>query len=182
MLVDFKAPTPAPTMPHPIPEGIDGVILMCNSTSNESKMALFAMQGLMALRVSEARGITHRHIDTVERVMIVRGKGDKTRHVMLSNRAWEYIEPGYKLSIHTDAPIVDLSDRGARKAVTAMGRKLKFKRPISSHDLRATCATEMFNRTSNIRATQELLGHSSLNTTQIYTAVSRDTMREGLEF
>lgn len=155
---------------------------MCESTSMPSQKALYALQGMAGLRISEARSLYHYHFDLDDMTMTVRGKGDKTRIVPIAKSAWPYIKEAYEVSLATGAPLVDLSDRGARKAVTAMGKRLKFKRTISSHDLRATGATYLYDRTKDIRVVQDFLGHSSPVTTQIYTAASMDAMREGLEF
>jgi len=57
-----------------------------------------------------------------------------------------------------------------------------LKRSISSHDLRSTFATHVNNTTNNIRLVQELLGHESLNTTQMYTAVFLEDARKAVEF
>ncbi len=169
-------------MPHPLPEGIEGVKLMCQSTNDPSKRALFALQGMAGLRVSEARSLHSDNIDIQDMMLTVRGKGDKTRAVPISNSAWPFVLDAYKASLESGMPLVNLSDRGARKAVTAAGHALGFKRDISSHDLRATGATHLYNQTKDIRVVQEFLGHASSVTTQVYTGISIDAMRKGLEF
>lgn len=155
---------------------------MCEWANDPNKKALFALQGMAGLRVSEARSITSDSIDVQDMMLRVRGKGDKTRLVPISKSAWPYIAEAFLISQETGSPIVNLSDRGARKAVTAAGRALGFKREIASHDLRATGATHLYDKTKDIRVVQEFLGHSSSVTTQLYTGVSMDSMRKGLEF
>lgn len=182
ILKDFSAPKPAKAKPHPLKGGVRSVMAMCEASGNTHTKALFALQGLLGLRVSEARSIKPEHFDLIRMTLTVRGKGDKERIVPVTRTAWMYIDPAYSRASVEGGRLVELSDRGARKAVTAMGQRLDFDRPISSHDLRATCATELLNRTGNIRAAQELLGHSSVTTTEIYTDVSQDDIRRGLEY
>lgn len=182
ILEDFKAPTVTKSKPHPIPEGTKGVLAMCEAAPSLSHRALFALQGLMGLRVSEALDIEPKHFDLDHMTLTVRGKGDKTRVVPISQTAWRYLDAAHAAARVAGGRLVPLSDRGARMAVTRTGETLGFSRPISSHDLRATCATALFNKTGNIRAAQELLGHASITTTEVYTGVSEDLIREGLEF
>ena len=65
-----------------------------------------------------------------------------------------------------------MGDRSARALITRLGERAGLRRAIASHDLRATFATEVYNRTRDMRLVQELLGHSRLSTTQKYTQVS----------
>lgn len=180
-LSDYITPTPARSIPHPLPEGISGVERMMSAATSASHTALFAMQGLLGMRVSEARSIMPRNIDLDERTITIRGKGDKTRVVPLTPKAWEQIKDAYERACRDGGPIVALSDRGARYAVTRTGARVDLRRSISSHDLRATTATAVFDKTKDIRLVQEMLGHASSKTTELYTHVGIDKMREGME-
>ena len=182
ILHDFKAPTPQKSQPHPIEEGVKGVVAMCESTQNAYLRALFALEGLLGLRISEALSMKPEHFDIENMSMTVRGKGDKTRIVPISTTAWLYIDPAYTLARQQGGKLVKMSDRGARLAITRTANELGFSKKVSSHDLRATCATAHHNKTGNIRATQELLGHASSHTTETYTLVTEKTIRDGLEF
>ena len=73
-----------------------------------------------------------------------------------------------------------MQDRGARNAIKNLGKRSGLRREVASHDLRATFATDLLNRGVNIRIVQELLGHSSVETTQIYTATTLEAMREAV--
>jgi len=66
--------------------------------------------------------------------------------------------------------------------ITLLGERAGLSRPIASHDLRATFGTAVFNKTGNLRTAQELLGHSSSATTEIYTGVDLKQMRDGVDF
>lgn len=180
---DYLPPTPARPTPHPLPEGIEGVFRMCEGAKDDQERALFAMQGLLGMRVSEARSIRPEHFDLNEMTVTVRGKGDVTRLIPVSDRAWAQLKSAYERArVMLGEPLVTMSDRQARYAITECGERLGFKRRISSHDLRATCATKMYEQTLDLRATQELLGHASSSTTERYTLVSMKSMREGLAF
>lgn len=180
LLSDYSLPTKQKPAPHPLPEGIDGVERMCAATGSYRLAALFALQGMLGLRVSEARSIHRSNFDTGQMMLTVRGKGDKERTIPVSARAWRWLERAYNEA--GAGALVSMPDRTARDAITKSGMQLGFARHISSHDLRATAGTALYNKTHDIRMVQEFLGHSSITTTQTYIGISTDAMREGLEF
>lgn len=113
----------------------------------------------------------------------IRGKGDKYRVVPVSKRCWRAISDAYISSMASgDKLLIHYSDRSARKCITTLGRKAKLARPISSHDLRATFATVVYDRTLNQRVVQELLGHAQGSTTELYIGVAQKAMAEGVDF
>jgi site-specific recombinase XerD len=77
--------------------------------------------------------------------------------------------------------VVGLKDRFARRVITELGVRAKLERHTSSHDLRATFATAVYDHTLDQRVVQELLGHSSGTTTEIYIGRSNDQMRKAVE-
>lgn len=190
-LSKYKAPKPAPPQPHPIPEGIDGVKAMIARTRNSQHKALCALTGLLGLRVGEAITVRPCDFNVSEMTLTVRGKGDKTRVVPVSDYAWQCIRLQYSKRIVGDGrrsfdagyqlPLVSLTNRGARKAITRHAKNAGLSRHVASHDMRATFATAAYQKSKDLRAVQELLGHASSVQTQVYTGVSMSTMREAAD-
>lgn len=183
VLEDYIAPTPGKPMPHPLPEGLDGVRRMIEQAKNHQQVALVALGGFVGLRISESLNITTDCFDLDAMMLTVRGKGDKTRVVPVSPVAWTNLVPAYALALsHPDKKLVDYKDRFARQVITNLGKRAKLQRKVSSHDLRATFATAAHDKTLNLRVVQELLGHASSQTTETYTGVGVAQMREAVQF
>lgn len=183
LFADYSAPVPGRSLPHPLPEGIEGVYRLIDVASTDSHRSLIALCGLFGCRVSEALGTKASNFMLDDMMLEIRGKGDKTRYVPISSRAWDVMAIQVTRSfIAGNTPVVGLKDRFARRVITNLGIKAGLQRHISSHDLRATFATEVYDRTLDIRLVQELLGHSSSQTTEIYTLVNQNKMRAAVEF
>lgn len=181
-LASYRSPKPAPATPHPIPEGIEGVRKMIKSTRNPRHRALCALTGLLGLRVNEAINVraddfTTRTVMidgqpiTVRELRVVYGKGGRQRDVPVSDAVWAHLERAVMIA-PPGRPIVPLTNRGARAAITRHGRNAKLSRRVSSHDMRATLATAAYDNSKDLRAVQEVLGHANSKTTQVYTNVS----------
>lgn len=182
ILRDYSIPTPAKGTPHPLPEGMEGVRRLIAATRNEKQQALIALCGYCGLRVSEALSVRPDDLDLHEMLLTIRGKGDKSRVVPVSSVCWSVIAVPYtRAACEGGREVVSLKDRFARRVITDLGRKAGLQRPIASHDLRATFATYIYDKTRDLRLVQELLGHSSSQTTEIYTLVGTKKMREAVE-
>lgn len=184
VLEDYIAPTPGKTIPHPIAEGAEGVRAMIERAKNYEQAAIVALGGFVGCRISESLSLRTYDFDTQTMQVTIRGKGDKTRVVPVSPEAWVNIQSSWVLAhSKSDNKLISYKDRFARQLVTNLGVRAGLKRKVSSHDLRATFATEALDRTGgNIRVVQELLGHESVETTEIYTGVSMSAMREAVQF
>lgn len=180
-LADYRAPTPARAEPHPIPEGIEGIHKMIMSSRNVRHRALVALCGLMGLRVGEAVNVRPEHFDLHEMTLKVRGKGDVERIVPVSELAWKHLERAYLDACDKGTTLTRLTNDGARKAIRRHGRNAGLSRPIASHDLRATLATAAYDKSKDLRAVQEVLGHSNPATTMRYTRVSMAAKRGAVE-
>ena len=141
------------------------------------------------LRVSEVCAIRLSDIDWERRRLIVRGKGSKQRVVPLSEPAVaalaEWQEDGR-------AEMADPSKAGDAMFVNLYGRPLNTQAvrrlvnrlastQTNPHALRHTFATHLLDGGADLRQVQELLGHSDLGSTQIYTHVSRDRLKKVVE-
>lgn len=178
-LSDYSAPDAGRSVPHPLPEGVAGVLSMIEVADGIEAKALIALCGLAGLRVHEALSIQPSAVDPELKLLNVRGKGDKTRPVPLGVTAWSYIFPAVVDALLNQKPvIVNLPDRTARDWVTRYGRLAELSRPVASHDLRATFATAAYRKSKDIRAVQELLGHASSSTTEGYIEVRLEEMRD----
>lgn len=140
------------------------------------------------LRVSEASGLDISDIDMDQRLVTVRqGKGGKDRIVPLGNEAKDalvrYFERRLELLKNsenkTEPKALFINHRGGRlttrsiaRVISARSLKAGTRTPASPHTLRHSCATHLLDEGADLRTIQEILGHSSLRTTQRYTHVS----------
>lgn len=178
---DYRLPSLPPPVPHALPAGMDGVRAMLAHADSGAARDLIALQGFAGLRVSEARALTRENIDNARNEIVVRGKGEKTRRVPISRELRQYLD-----AMPKTGKLVTLSDSGARVAVSRIaalaGVESADGGAVSSHDLRATFATEVYKRTKDILLVSRLLGHASTQTTQIYIANHREEMRAAVDF
>ncbi len=144
------------------------------------------------LRVSELCSLNREQVDLKRREFMVRGKGSKPRIVFLSKKAVECIEDYLKKRDDHLKPLFlnnlkgDILDYERRRLTTVsienIVRKYALKagiiKHVTPHTLRHSYATELLINGADIRSVQELLGHSSITTTQIYTHVTDKKLRE----
>lgn len=145
------------------------------------------------LRLSELRGIDRGDLDLISQQVKVRGKGRKERivpigdHAQLALRNYEAKrdELACRLGPRTDKRAFFLSSTGKRLGERAiqksMARWLDLiaeDSGLSTHSLRHTFATHMLDAGADLRAVQELLGHASISTTQIYTHTSVERLKQ----
>ncbi len=145
------------------------------------------------LRVSELINLQLSNINFKEGYIKVIGKGDKERLAPIGGRALKYLtiyinEVRNHQNIkkgHED--IVFLNNRGAkitRVMIFLIIQKLKevigLKKKISPHTFRHSFATHLIEGGANLRAVQEMLGHESINTTEIYTHLDKDYLRSNI--
>jgi integrase/recombinase XerC len=132
------------------------------------------------IRCGELVGLDLGEVDLESRMVRVRGKGDKERIVPFGRRAAdalrEYLSARDRARPRCSALFLNargtrLTDRSVRRLLAARIRKLALASRVSPHTLRHSFATHLLERGADLRAIQELLGHSSLSTTQRYTHV-----------
>ena len=138
------------------------------------------------LRVSELCGLRHEDLDLAQAQVRVWGKGSKQRLIPLSDpavvalRAWLQDHRGSFTTSDTPAAAVFLNQRGRAMTPRDVRRVIDRRSvvPTHPHALRHTFATHLLDGGADLRAVQELLGHADITTTQIYTHVSRERLRE----
>ena len=137
------------------------------------------------VRVSELVNIKINDIDFNNRKIVVCGKGNKERIVYYGEYAEEILKE-YLLThkknlnnyLFINSKGNKITDRGIRYIISNIVNKLSIKTHITPHVLRHTFATDMLNNGCDIKVVQELLGHSSLKATQIYTHVTNERLKE----
>jgi integrase/recombinase XerD len=152
--------------------------------------ALMALMYATGCRASEVCGITLRDIQLEEGYCRCVGKGNKERIVSLNPVARAAVEAYLKaerpsLVLHEDATIPLLVSRTGKalsritvwKLVKRYAARIGASREVSPHTLRHSFATHMLAGGAEIRALQELLGHASIRTTQIYTQVDHSRLK-----
>lgn len=180
-LATYKAPTVAAGIAHPIPGGIEAVMMMVEKARKPEHRVIIVLCGRLGCRSIEARRVRPKDFsyESDGTILLVHGKGDKTRRVPVPDDVLAILGPTI-LRTPPDKPLVSIVDRAARRAITRIGRRA-LDHHVASHDLRMTTGTAFYDQTKDLRATQELLGHASSDTTQGYTGVKISTIRDGLE-
>lgn len=153
--------------------------------------ALFELIYSCGLRISEACGLLLANVHLDEQIILVHGKGDKERLVPFGGRALEklkfYLEEVRPLLTKgKNIPEVFVNYKGeaiSRKGVWKRFKELEALSGVSAkvHTLRHSFATHLLQGGADLRSVQELLGHSDLATTQIYTHVTNEQLEKAHE-
>lgn len=144
------------------------------------------------LRVSELTNLNRDQVDLKRREFMVRGKGEKPRIVFLSNKSVQAIDKylasrneNFKPLFLNNLKVSILADEKRRLStvsVESIVRKYALKagiiKKVTPHTLRHSYATELLMNGADIRSVQEMLGHSSITTTQVYTHVTNKKLKE----
>ena len=142
-------------------------------------------------RISEAVGLDIDDIDLEQSAVLLTGKGSKQRIVPLGSFARAAVEDYLSVARPTltavagSGPAVFLNARGGRLSrqsawtvLTRAAARAGVDADVSPHTLRHSFATHLLDGGADVRVVQELLGHASVTTTQIYTLVTIDKLRE----
>jgi integrase/recombinase XerD len=190
----------APRVPQGIPKALDEEqveALLGAVTGNgplpQRDRALLETLYATGIRISEAVGLELGDLDLEDGLVRVLGKGDKERIVPMGRSARRvvgaYLADG-RLALRSarrrgaDSDAVFLNARGGRisrqacwSIVRSAGARVGLDAHLSPHVLRHSCATHMLDHGADLRVVQELLGHASISTTQVYTKVSPERLR-----
>ncbi len=198
---DPAAAVEPPRVPAGLPQAITeeevttllGAIAGDEPRARRDRALLEVLYGA-GVRISEAVGLSFGDVDLDSALLRVLGKGAKERIVPIGEPAVralvDWLGPGGRPELEPqrwarrgDADAVFLNARGGRLSrqgawavLRGHAAKVGLADRVHPHVLRHSCATHLLDHGADIRAVQELLGHASISTTQVYTLVSNDRL------
>jgi integrase/recombinase XerD len=193
-----KPPTPSRRLPKSL--SVDDVLALLDGAGGDSgtdgpltlrNRALLEVLYSTGARISEAVGLDVDDVDTHSRSVLLRGKGGKQRLVPIGRPAVSALD-AYLVRGRPDlarrgksTPAIFLNVRGGRlsrqsawQVLQDAAERAKISAAVSPHTLRHSFATHLLEGGADVRVVQELLGHASVTTTQIYTMVTVNALRE----
>lgn len=193
-----KPPTPARRLPKAL--GIDEVLALLEGAGGDSptdgpltlrNRALLELLYSTGARISEAVGLAVDDVDTQARSVLLHGKGGKQRLVPIGRPAVAALD-AYLVRGRPElarrgrgTPAIFLNSRGGQLSRQSAWQVLQdaaeragIGSAVSPHTLRHSFATHLLDGGADVRVVQELLGHASVTTTQIYTMVTANALRE----
>jgi len=195
-----KPPSPAKRLPKALPlSDVEAILEAAGSPGTTLALRDRALLELLygtGARISEAVGLDVDDLDDTDGTVLLRGKGGKERLVPIGSYAREavaaYLVRGRPelastraATIATTGGALFLNARGGRlsrqSAWTVLVKaadRAGVTRDVSPHTLRHSFATHLLDGGADVRVVQELLGHASVTTTQVYTLVTVDNLRE----
>ncbi len=183
-------------IPHPLTEAeVERLLaaVVCTDPVSLRDRALLEFLYATGARISEACGLSLGDVDRDNRLVRLFGKGAKERIVPFGRTAvaavgeWltsgrPHMEP-VRWARRDDQDAVFLNTRGARLSrqaawavVSKYGERVGLADKLSPHVLRHSCATHLLDHGADLRIVQEMLGHASISTTQVYTKVSQERL------
>ncbi len=146
------------------------------------------------LRVSELVGLNRDHVNTKRREFMVRGKGQKDRPVFIGASTAEHVQEYLRTRFDNLPPLFlsysrnntssmsgdyrRLSARSIQRIISRYARLAGITKHVSPHTMRHSFATDLLMNGADIRSVQSMLGHSNISTTQVYTHVTDEHLRE----
>jgi integrase/recombinase XerD len=197
--LDVETPRVPAGIPKPLSEADIEALLGAVSGDGPVPIrdrALLEVLYATGARVSEVVGLSIPDLDLDQRLVRLLGKGSKERIVPFGTAASTALEqwfgPGGRALMvpslwasRSDAEAVFVNSRGrrlSRQSVWAVvrdaARRAGLRVELSPHSLRHSCATHLLDHGADLRVVQELLGHASISTTQVYTRVSQERLLE----
>ncbi|SDU70697.1 site-specific tyrosine recombinase XerD [Jiangella alkaliphila] len=190
-----RPPTPPRRLPKAIPLSQVERLLEAASIGEGPRVlrdrALLEVLYGCGARISEAVGLDRDDLDAESGTVLLRGKGGKDRVVPLGSYAWEavdaYLVRARPALVGTGkgSPALFLNARGGRLSRQSAWTVLRtaaaragLSTTVTPHTLRHSFATHLLEGGADVRVVQELLGHASVTTTQVYTLVTVDQLRE----
>jgi integrase/recombinase XerC len=193
----IRAPKVGKTLPKPVPMAAAKRLADADERAGETRetwvlardAAVMALLYGSGLRISEALGLKRGDVPKPGEgdVLVVTGKGNKTRMVPVLQNVLQLIEDYAAVcpyALTPEGPVFvgarggPLSPRIIQLAMARLRGALGLPDSATPHALRHSFATHLLSRGGDLRAIQELLGHSSLSTTQIYTGIDSERLLE----
>lgn len=195
-----KPPSPAKRLPKALPlSDVEAILEAAGAAGTtlalRDRALLEVLYGTGA-RISEAVGLDVDDLDLVEGTVLLRGKGSKERLVPVGSFAREAVDAylvrgrpelvsagssvgtGPAGALFLNARGGRLSRQSAWAVLVRAAERAGVTRDVSPHTLRHSFATHLLDGGADVRVVQELLGHASVTTTQVYTLVTVDNLRE----
>jgi len=194
--VDVAAEVAPPSTGQHLPEtlSVDEVSRLIEATPTETPVdvrdrALLEMLYGTGARISEVISLNVDDVSSAQEVIRLRGKGNKERIVPMGSHARQAIDAylvrarpalnkGKTPALFVNTRGGALSRQSAWAVLKTAAQRVELGKSISPHTLRHSFATHLLEGGADVRTVQELLGHSSVTTTQIYTHVTADSLRE----
>jgi site-specific recombinase XerD len=189
-LVDLSPPKEPRLLPKVLTEREVGKLLAAKVHVDDEMLyardhAMLELLYASGIRVAELVGLNTADVDRERRTLRVTGKGNKQRMTLMNNTTvramnrWLAVRP----AAQTDALFVSkrgerLTTRMVQHTFAAFKRAAGIERYASPHTLRHSFATHLLEHGADVMVIKELLGHESLSTTQIYTNVSLEHIRQ----
>ena len=176
-------------------EEVDKIMdIELNNPFNYRTKAMLELMYGSGLRVSELVSITINDLDLYNNTILINGKGNKERIVPIGEYAKKYLEDylqvRYKLIKKKNGNPQELFLNNHGKPITRHGfnfllqnllKEKKIEKEVTPHTLRHSFATHMLDNGADLRTIQELLGHSDIVTTRIYTHVSKKQIKDNYD-
>jgi integrase/recombinase XerD len=160
--------------------------------TSRNQLTLLMLYGL-GCRVSELTGLNLEHFNETDRTLRILGKGNKERMVpltdLLAGQLTQYLKKDREVLQREDKnKSLFINDRGHRPSrvdiwrwLAAWSTRAGFAEPVSPHRFRHACATVLLENGADLRSIQMLLGHASIQTTQIYTNVTTQNLQKTIQ-
>lgn len=174
---------------------LDGIAL--DSEQGLRDRAIIELLFSSGLRVSELVNLNRDHVNTKRREFMVRGKGQKDRPVFIGEAAALRVEDYLAARLDNLPPLFlsysrnnttsnggdyrRLTARSIQRIINKYARLAGITKHVSPHTMRHSFATDLLMNGADIRSVQSMLGHSNISTTQVYTHVTDEHLREVYE-